>query len=312
VTSSIILKCFEKKGQVFITMTPLSGMTWSHSDLYLRSKTDRDIFVVRATMYDNPYLSDEARARYLSQLKGNEREKQQRIYGFYTLQEKAIYPQFEDSHEGQDSRHVINEMPTTVTIDSLGKKGPLTLIHIHSLDPGATHATAAIFMGAMEIQGKIHFYIYDEYISVAADTKSHVLDVVKRKGNIQYQYNYSDQAQKQEIMNMNVILRDMGRKDFYRPCVKRVTGALNSVEPGLNMVRMLFNEDRIKITSNCVNLIHELQNYQYNDKGNIIKENDDMVDALRYGIISYLDAKRRNTVGVSGANVLMSSYAPTL
>ncbi len=53
-------------------------------------------------------------------------------------------------------------------------------------------------------------------------------------------------------------------------------------------VAMLFKLDRLLIHSSCVNLIGELQSYGWSSEQALepLKENDDSVDALRYGLFT--------------------------
>ncbi|RLG44652.1 MAG: PBSX family phage terminase large subunit [Thermoproteota archaeon] len=79
-----------------------------------------------------------------------------------------------------------------------------------------------------------------------------------------------------------------------------VEKADNHVEPGIGKVKSLFDRDSIRITSNCSNLIRELQAYRYDrDRTGVdptekpIKKDDHSVDALRYGVYSFKLFKRK-------------------
>ena len=67
----------------------------------------------------------------------------------------------------------------------------------------------------------------------------------------------------------------------------------DSITNGINKVRDLFRNKKLKISKNCVNLIWELENYRYpdynpekNQKELPIKDSDHALDALRYVIMS--------------------------
>lgn len=60
---------------------------------------------------------------------------------------------------------------------------------------------------------------------------------------------------------------------------------------GVDRVRELFKQNRIHISPDCKNLIHELETYRYPDKKpdqneqeKPVKENDHALDALRYAL----------------------------
>lgn len=60
------------------------------------------------------------------------------------------------------------------------------------------------------------------------------------------------------------------------------------VMEGIMYVAMLFKLDRLLIHASCVNLIGELQSYGWSSEQALepLKENDDSVDALRYGLFT--------------------------
>lgn len=64
------------------------------------------------------------------------------------------------------------------------------------------------------------------------------------------------------------------------------TEADNSVEPGLNCINTLMEEDNFRVCSRCTTWLQEVESYRRDEKGRIIKENDHMIDASRYAIFS--------------------------
>ena len=85
--------------------------------------------------------------------------------------------------------------------------------------------------------------------------------------------------------------------------VREVHKGKDSVEAGIQRVRELFKQNRIKIYKTCENLIWELETYRYQEKQpeqNIkevpIKENDHAVDALRYALYTVNLAKPKPLV----------------
>lgn len=65
----------------------------------------------------------------------------------------------------------------------------------------------------------------------------------------------------------------------------RLQLANNSVSEGIHALYERFSTSRIKVVETCTQLIKELRMYQTNDKNEIIKVNDDLIDALRYANI---------------------------
>lgn len=71
------------------------------------------------------------------------------------------------------------------------------------------------------------------------------------------------------------------------------------IEAGVDSVRELFKQNRIKIHPSCKNLIWELETYRYpdkkpaqNEKETPVKENDHACDAIRYGLHNQIPQKQ--------------------
>lgn len=62
----------------------------------------------------------------------------------------------------------------------------------------------------------------------------------------------------------------------------------NAVEPGLNYIRELMENSRFFIVvDKCQGLIDEMESYRYDDNGRILKVDDHLCDAMRYGVYSH-------------------------
>ena len=70
----------------------------------------------------------------------------------------------------------------------------------------------------------------------------------------------------------------------------------NSVEAGILKVWEYLSTGRLKIFSNCVNLVKELRIYRRDEKGRIVKANDHLCDCLRYLTLSGLTVARVKSV----------------
>lgn len=108
----------------------------------------------------------------------------------------------------------------------------------------------------------------------------------------------------EELRRRHVNLRD----------VKKGKG---SVVGGINVVRELFKNNRLFISSDCVNLILELETYSYgdNDKENPLKENDDCVDGMRYPLMMDAQSSTRRTAEITLGNQKhygADEYAPII
>lgn len=73
---------------------------------------------------------------------------------------------------------------------------------------------------------------------------------------------------------------------MYRQLGLKLNPAENSVNSGLWLCEQLFGIGRIKVFETCRNWINEYQFYRRDEKGKIVKENDHLMDAMRYLIVS--------------------------
>lgn len=78
------------------------------------------------------------------------------------------------------------------------------------------------------------------------------------------------------------------------------TGANNKVFDGLRTVRALLDTGKLFISTKCINLIREMDEYVWKEgeKETPIEINDDACDGLRYGIMGATTGKRHQSSGV--------------
>lgn len=62
--------------------------------------------------------------------------------------------------------------------------------------------------------------------------------------------------------------------------------AENTREAGIHMVYSRLVSNRLKIFKTCPRLLGQVSIYRRNEKGQVVKEMDDLVDALRYMVVS--------------------------
>jgi hypothetical protein len=76
--------------------------------------------------------------------------------------------------------------------------------------------------------------------------------------------------------------------DMYQDLGLDILKADNSREAGIYQVWELLSQGQLKIFSTCVNTLSEYRLYRRDEKGNIVKKNDHLMDALRYGVMTGL------------------------
>jgi len=76
------MRLIDQKGDIWITMTPLKGLTWIYNLVYLNERNDPDIEYWMAEWEDNPWLSKEEIDKLIATMTEEEREARQ--FGRFT------------------------------------------------------------------------------------------------------------------------------------------------------------------------------------------------------------------------------------
>jgi len=125
----------DSEGQLYGAMTPMFGITWTKEEFLNKMDIDPDIFCINFDIDDNPYLSDESRARLKKKFTGVEADI--RLHGTYTSRTGLVYgPSYWD-----DLIHLID--PFVI---------PKHWLMIGILDPGL--ATTGYLLAAVSPENK--------------------------------------------------------------------------------------------------------------------------------------------------------------
>ncbi len=76
--------------------------------------------------------------------------------------------------------------------------------------------------------------------------------------------------------------------DMYNDLGLKLTYANNAVEAGIYEVWELLSSGRLKVFKSCKDWFAEYRVYRRDEKGKIVKENDHLMDATRYGVMTGL------------------------
>lgn len=148
-----------------------------------------------------------------------------------------------------------------------------------SLDVGWKR-NAALFLAWDRDTDTVH--VYDE-IYLGNSEPAIVATAIKRRG--EWMPGVIDPAARGRSQKDGTRLWDIYRKEHDLDIYK----AVNQVEAGLYAVWERLATGRLKVSSICKNFIAEYRLYRRDKKGEVVKENDHLMDCLRYGIMSGLD-----------------------
>jgi hypothetical protein len=161
----------------------------------------------------------------------------------------------------------------------------------YGLDPG-WNRTAAIFM-AWDPEGS-GCVAYADYYKGLADPAVHVAAL--RAMGADWMTGVVDPAAMKVRGLKGEILFDV-----YKQMGLTLKLANNSVEPGLLQVWNMLSTNQLKIIRTLTDTRNEMRLYRRNEKGEIVKENDHLMDALRYVVMSGKQwAKLKPTGNVDG------------
>lgn len=281
-----LMRLVDTGGDLWITMTPVEGMTWTYDQIYERAKPsspqyDPSILVVEVDSVMNPHLNSGELDILLAGMDADERRA--REHGQYVQRGGLIYPNF------TEAIHVIQPIAPT-------DFNPQNWLHFAMMDHGLNNATAWHW-AAVDTAGRI--VIYDEYHSSGEVVKTHAANVLERnkQHRIIPSYNVGDPS----IRNRDPITGTSVQIEYVDHGVPIILGN-NDVAAGIDIVRRRFGSPNspatLLITENNPELIYELKRYRWqlwankkmdrdkNKKEEPHKKDDHHCDAIRYGVAS--------------------------
>lgn len=211
-------------------------------------------FGVVASWDDVPHLTEEDRKELLSSMLPHERDARTR--GYPMLGAGAVYPVPESDISIPDFE-VPHHWP----------KG-------YGLDVG-WNVTAAPFF-AYDKQNDI-LYVTGCYRGTEAPPEVHA-GAIKRRG--EWLPGCIDPAARQRNQ------KDGSRLiKVYRDCGLNLSTAPNAVDAGIREVWQRLSQGRLLVFESCTAWFQEFRSYHRDENGEIVKENDHLMDGTRYGVL---------------------------
>lgn len=250
-----LIRTMTTNGLVMTTFTPLKGV--SETVLTLQAKAEEGrASLITATWDDAPHLTEKDKEELLAALPIHQRDA--RSKGVPSLGSGAIYP--------------IPESEIIVTPFQI----PTHYHWCYGFDVGWNN-TAAIFIAYDRDYDTA--YIVGEYKRGQVEPAVHAQAIKamgEMNGAIDPASRGANQKDGEDLMNL------------YRHLGLKLTEADNGVSAGLLEVYQRLSTGRIKVFSNCCKFLEEYRLYRRDEKGNVVKQNDHLMDALRYAIMTGL------------------------
>ena len=258
-TRTMATKPRRKRGHILLGFTPLDGLTETVLQFMPAGEVPKEQkgsrFVIQADWDDAPHLSAKDKIEILASYPPHQRDA--RSKGIPQLGSGAIYPIAEDD-VFIDDFVLPDYWPRGYGMD-VGWKMTAGLWGCHDRDNDTIYIYSEYKRGLEEPN------IHVSSFKLRGDWMNGVIDPAAR-----------GRAQK-DGERLIVAYQDLGLK---------LSIANNAVEAGIFEVWKRLVTGRLKIFKSCVGLKAEFRIYRRDDKGKVVKDNDHLLDCLRYLIMS--------------------------
>lgn len=246
----MLLRTMTTNGLVLSTFTPLKGV--STTVMYLQHQArEGKAKVITATWDDAPHLTKAQKDDLFSALPPHQRDA--RSKGVPSLGAGAVYPV-------PESEFVIEPIPI-----------PKHWKQCYGLDVGWNNTAAC--WGAIDVETDV-VYIYSDYKKGQAEPPIHAAAIKARGDWIPGAIDPASRGRTQDDGSQLIKL--------YRQQGLNIVEADNGVESGIFDVYERLCTGRLKVFNTCPILLEEFRFYRRDEKGKVVKDNDHVMDALRY------------------------------
>lgn len=280
-----VTRVFTRKGLVLCTFTPLKG----RSNVVLRymdePSPDRTFFTM--TIYEAGHFTPEEREKIIATWPVHERKA--RAEGVPMMGHGVIYSAPEEQVICQP-----REVPRFFKV-------------IVGLDIGIDHPTAAVWLAYDADTDTI--YVYNEYRANDVKVSVHASAIRHRGPGIPIAWPHD--AARRDAGSGDQIAKQY-RAEGLNMLSSHATWSDggNSVEAGIMEIQNREEQGRLKYFNNCQLILEERRWYHRSEKdGQIVKEKDDLLSAMRYAIMMLRYSRPLQDVGIRGKRRSSGSVA---
>lgn len=266
VFTECLLRTATGDNRLMMTFTPLKGI--SETVLNFLDGTDfrsgavgLGKYVTMASWDDVPHLSESDKAILMASIPPYQRDARTR--GIPQLGSGAIYPVPESEYQ----------VPAFEI--------PKHWRRYYGLDVG-WNRTAAVWL-TINPDTNVH-YVYHEYYKGEAEPSIHAVGI-RAPGDWIHGVIDTAARGRSQIDGENLM-------SMYRGLGLHIHDAEKSVETGLYKVWEALSTGKLKVFDNLLNFQKEIRMYRRDEKGRVIKNNDHLMDALRYAFMNGQDYAR--------------------
>ncbi len=265
------MRVFDRRGELFGTMTPLKGRTFLFDEIYMNGRQDPEVWYEFMEWADNPFLDKKEIARLGAAL--GERELESRRFGRFCVEEGLVYPEFDERV------HVIS--PFSV---------PFEWQDTISIDPGLNNPLSAHWY-CTDFDGNV--YIVAEHYEAKRDIDYHAAKIREISERIGWHTDGKgrlaaliDSAANQRTLASVKSVAEL----FYERGILVNANVNKDLFAGIARVKSYLigegGKPKLYIFSGCVHLIREMKGYFWGE-GDVPKKRDDhAMDELRYYLMT--------------------------
>ena len=245
---------------IFATCNPQNKSHWLYKryvENYEKGIPNEGVWYGTVTIDDNKFLSDQDKQDAKNRYAYSAHEYRKAILGEWISTDGLVYSQFDRDKHSYDSSQV-----------NIGIEWPKWA----GLDFGYNDATAGVYVARNPENNA--YYVYREYYESGRTPEinaKHLKQKTRTGDNPAYfvSDHYTETVETYRNQGLNIKLADKGK---------------GSIMAGISIVQQLLFQNRLYIDRSCINLIRELETYQWDQKTGEPKkhQSDHALDAIRY------------------------------
>lgn len=247
--------------EMLITMTPLNGLTGVYDFFFWNDNKELEAKckIYRVSSLDNPH-TDKTWTLWMSA-----EEYRLRVDWSFENPTWLVYASFSRSK---------NIIPYYDPTREEGYR------FYRSIDFGTSHPTAIIFIAQ---DPDDNLYVYDEIRLANTELEEIVRQINQKSKWVEFEYFVRDSAAKREGLELE---KRFGINTVPADKHSKWANDMSNRRTWILMINNLFHNEKLFIADSCKLLIKELESHYYKDGAKkdweVIKENDDLLDAMRY------------------------------
>jgi hypothetical protein len=277
-----LARLIDRDGDVRFTMTPLLGLSWLYYELtdHDEPRFDDEVRVITGSMAHNPHLSETMQKRLRARWAKEPLKLEARMHGRFVHFEGLVYEEF------REDRHVTVDR----AVPRKDEKAKPSVPIYAAIDPGIDHPAGLVFFWLDSSDVAEVFYAEKFQGAIVADIAK-LWHGICEEHRFTPRWTVIDPAAR----NRNPQTGRSIQQEFSEHGVPTLPGQ-NARLAGFDRVKERLRTDRLVVHRSCEQLIDEFKNYRWKrprtsqseeqPQGLVIKTNDDLLDALRYGLMS--------------------------